>query len=106
MPPEIKEDNQKKYQELIFWEHLIRVIKIFRLASHLYDGTKSLPLDIELSQHTNSWLEGNKDPELLKKTEIALKLIDRTLKINYHPIIVIIDSVYGKNTSVLKELKN
>ncbi|OLT58158.1 IS5/IS1182 family transposase [Moorena bouillonii] len=33
MPPEIKEDNKKKSRERIFVEHLIRVIKIFRVAS-------------------------------------------------------------------------
>ncbi|NES81841.1 MAG: transposase [Moorea sp. SIO2B7] len=50
--------------------------------------------------------EGKKDPELLKKTEIALNLIDRTLKRKYHPGIVILDSGYGKNTSVFKKLEN
>ncbi|NEQ63239.1 MAG: transposase family protein [Moorea sp. SIO4A1] len=36
MPPEIKEDNQKKSRERIFVEHLIRVIKIFRVASERF----------------------------------------------------------------------
>ncbi len=76
------------------------------VTSHLYDGTKSLPLDIELYQHANSLPEGKKDPDFLKKPEIALNLIDQTLKRKYRPGMVIIDSGYGNNTSFLKELEN
>ena len=76
------------------------------VTSHLYDGTKSLPLDIELYQHANSLPEGKKDPEFLKKPEIALNLIDQTLKRKYRPGIILIDSGYGNNTSFLKELEN
>ncbi len=36
MPPEIKEENKKKSQERIFVEHLIRVLKIFRVASERF----------------------------------------------------------------------
>ena len=61
------------------------------VTSHLYDGTKSLPLDIELDQHATSLPEGKKDPDFLKKPEIALNLIDKTLKRKYRPGIVIID---------------
>jgi SRSO17 transposase len=76
------------------------------VTSHLYDGTKSLPLDIELYQHANSLPEGKKDQNFLKKPEIALNLIDRTLKRKYRPGIIIIDSGYGNNTSFLKELES
>ena len=76
------------------------------VTSHLYDGTKSLPLDIELYQHANSLPEGKKDPEFLKKPEIALNLIDKTLQRKYRPGIVIIDSGYGNNTSFLRKLEN
>ena len=76
------------------------------VTSHLYDGTKSLPLDIELYQHANSLPEGKKDQDFLKKPEIALNLIDQTLKRKYRPGIVIIDSGYGNNTSFLKELES
>jgi SRSO17 transposase len=76
------------------------------VTSHLYDGVKSLPLDITLYQHANSLAEGKQDPEFLKKPDIALNLIDQTLKRKYRPGIVIIDSGYGNNTSFLKELEN
>ncbi len=51
-----------------------------RGVAPLDDGVKSLPLDRELDQHANSLSEGKKDPEFLKKPEIALNLIDKTLK--------------------------
>jgi SRSO17 transposase len=76
------------------------------VTSHLYDGVKSLPLDIELYQHANSLSEGKKDAEFLKKPEIALNLIDKTLKRKYRPGIVLVDSGYGNNTSFLKELES
>lgn len=40
------------------------------VTSHLYDGRKSLPLDIELYQHADSLPEGKQDPLFEKKTEI------------------------------------
>ena len=76
------------------------------VTTHLYDGRKSLPLDIELYQHANSLPSGKLDPEFEKKTELALKLIDRTLERGYQPGIVLIDAGYGNNTSFLLALEN
>jgi SRSO17 transposase len=76
------------------------------VTSHLYDGRKSLPLDIELYQHADSLPEGKQDPLFEKKTEIAIKLIDQTLERGYQPGIVIVDAGYGNNTSFLLELEN
>jgi SRSO17 transposase len=76
------------------------------VTTHLYDGRKSLPLDIELYQHANSLPQGKQDPEFEKKTELAIKLIDRTLNRGYRPGIVIVDAGYGNNTSFLLELEN
>ncbi|MHC5725653.1 MAG: IS701 family transposase [Nostoc sp.] len=75
------------------------------VTTHLYDGRKSLPLDIELYQHANSLPEGKQDSEFEKKTELAIKLIDRTIGRKYQPVIVIIDAGYGNNTSFLLELE-
>lgn len=75
------------------------------VTTHLYDGRKSLPLDIELYQHSNSLPEGKQDPEFEKKTKLALKLIDRTLARKYQPGIVLIDAGYGNNRSFLLELE-
>ena len=75
------------------------------VTTHLYDGKKSLPLDIELYQHATSLPEGKKDSEFKKKPELALELIDKTLERGYEPRIVLIDSGYGNNTSFLVELE-
>ena len=75
------------------------------VTTHLYDGKKSLPLDIELYQHAESLPLGKKDPEFKKKPAIALDLINRSLDQGYRPGIVLIDSSYGNNTSFLQELE-
>ena len=75
------------------------------VTTHLYDGKKSLPLDIELYQHGDSLPEGKKDSEFKKKPTLALELIDKSLKRGYRPGIVLIDSSYGNNTSFLKDLE-
>ncbi len=75
------------------------------VTTHLYDGRKSLPLDIELYQHADSMPSGKQDPEFEKKTELALKLIDRALSRKYQPGIVLIDAGYGNNTSFLLALE-
>ena len=75
------------------------------VTTHLYDGSKSLPLDIELYQHSSSLPEGKKDFEFKKKPELGLALIDRSLDRGYRPGIVLIDAGYGNNTSFLLELE-
>lgn len=75
------------------------------VTTHLYDGRKSLPLDIELYQHASSLKSGKQDSEFKKKPELAIKLIDKTIKRKYQPGIVIIDAGYGNNTSFLLEAR-
>jgi hypothetical protein len=75
------------------------------VTTHLYDGKKSLPLDIELYQHASSLPEGKKDIEFKKKPELALALIDRSKERGYRPGIVVIDAGYGNNTTFLLELE-
>ena len=75
------------------------------LTTHLYDGKKSLPLDVELYQHANSLPEGKKDAEFKKKPELALNLIDKAIERKSKPGIVLIDSGYGNNSSFLIELE-
>ncbi len=78
---------------------------VVAVTSHLYDGIKSLPLDIELYQKADSLPKGNADPEFKKKPEIARDLIDQSLARGYQPAIVLIDAGYGNNTSFLQELE-
>lgn len=75
------------------------------VTTHVYDGKKSLPLDIELYQHSNSLPQGKKDLEFKKKPTLALELIDKSLNRGYRPGIVLMDSAYGNNTSFLKKLE-
>jgi SRSO17 transposase len=75
------------------------------VTTHLYDGKKSLPLDVELYQHASSLPQGKKDLEFKKKPELALALIDRSLERGYRPGIVLIDAGYGNNTTFLLELE-
>ncbi len=44
------------------------------VTTHLYDGKKSLPLDIELYQHASSLPQGKKDIEFKKKPELAKRV--------------------------------
>jgi hypothetical protein len=75
------------------------------VTTHLYDGKKSLPLDIELYQHASSLPEGKKDIEFKKKPELALALIERSSTRGYRPGIILIDAGYGNNTTFLLELE-
>lgn len=75
------------------------------VTTHLYDGKKSLPLDIELYQHASSLPEGKKDIEFKKKPELALALINRSLMRGYRPGIVLVDAGYGNNTTFLMSLE-
>jgi SRSO17 transposase len=78
---------------------------IVAVTTHLYDGKKSVPLDIEIYQPASSLAEGKEDQEFKKKPEIAIDLIDRSLKRGYRPKIGLIDAGYGHNTSFLKALE-
>jgi hypothetical protein len=73
------------------------------VKTHLYDGKKSLPLDLELYQHATSLPEGKKDQEFQKKPDLGLQLIDRSLERGARPGIVLIDAGYGNNTTFLKK---
>jgi SRSO17 transposase len=75
------------------------------VTTHLYDGVKSLPLDVELYQHASSLPEGKEDPEFVKKPDIALKLIDQCLSRGEKPSVVLVDAGYGNNTTFLKQLE-
>ena len=76
------------------------------VTSHLYDGIKSLPLDVELYQKADSLPQGKADPEFKKKPELAINLIDQSLARGYKPGIVLMDAGYGNNTSFLQELES
>ena len=78
---------------------------IVMVTTHLYDGKKSLPLDVELYQPASSLPHGKEDEEFLKKPALGIELIDRSLNRGYRPGIVLIDAGYGNNTTFLTELE-
>ncbi|MGK7934440.1 MAG: IS701 family transposase [Xenococcaceae cyanobacterium] len=75
---------------------------IVTVTTHLYDGVRSLPLDIELYQHADSLPEGKKDKDFIKKPDLALKLIKKTIQRKFHPGIILIDGGYGNNSNFLR----
>ena len=75
------------------------------VTTHLYDGTKSLPLDLEIYRKASNFEEGKKDPKFKKKPTIAIELIERSRDRGYRPSIVLIDGGYGNNSNFLKELE-
>ena len=76
------------------------------VTTHLYDGKKSLPLDIELYQHASSLPEGKKDENFKKKPELGIELIERSLARGYRLGIVLIDAGYDNNTTFLQALED
>ena len=76
------------------------------ITTHLYDGVRSLPLDVELYQHADSLPKEKEDENFVKKPDIALKLINQTIERKYRPGIVLIDGGYGNNSTFLQELEN
>ena len=75
------------------------------VTTHLYDGVRSLPLDIELYQKAETFTEGKKDPSFQKKTELGISLIEKCQARKYQPEIVLIDGGYGNNSNFLKKLE-
>lgn len=78
---------------------------IVAVTTHLYDGKKRLPLDIEIYKHADWLPAGKADKEFKKKPEIALELIQKSLDRGSKPGIVLIDAGYGNNSNFLKQLE-
>lgn len=76
------------------------------VTTHLHDGVRSLPLDVELYQHADSLPKGKEDKDFVKKPDIALKLVKQTINRKYRPGIVLMDGGYGNNSTFLKELES
>ena len=66
---------------------------------------KSFPIEIKLYQHSSSLAKGKDDELFDKKPDIGIELIDRSLSRGMSPGIVLIDGVYGNNTTFLKKLE-
>jgi SRSO17 transposase len=75
------------------------------VTSHATDGVRCIPLDFAQYKHATSLPEGKKDPEFIKKPELALQLIDRCLERGTEPGVTVLDTAYGNNGPFLKELE-
>ena len=75
------------------------------VTTHIYDGVRSFPLDLELYQKAENFEKGEEDPSFQKKPEIAIKLIEKSLERNCKPEIVLIDGGYGNNSDFLNKLE-
>ncbi len=78
---------------------------IVMVTTHLSDGKKSWPLDLELYQHATSLPQGKKDDKFQKKPDLGIALIDRSLDRGCRPGIVLIDAGSGNNTTFLHQLE-
>lgn len=78
---------------------------IVTVITHLYDGVRSLPLDIALYQHADSLPDGKEDKNFITKPKLAISLINKTLERKYYPGLVLIDGGYGNNSTFLEELE-
>ncbi|NER39940.1 MAG: transposase [Oscillatoria sp. SIO1A7] len=72
------------------------------VTTHLYDGVRTLPLDVAQYLKADSFEKGKEDPEFKKKPELALELIDKCLNRGYRPGVTLIDGGYGNNGLFLK----
>ena len=75
------------------------------VTTHIHDGIRSFPLDVELYQKAENFEKGEEDPSFLKKPEIGIKLIDKCLERNYFPEVVLMDGGYGNNSDLLNKLE-
>ncbi|HIK09109.1 MAG TPA: IS701 family transposase [Oscillatoriaceae cyanobacterium M33_DOE_052] len=78
---------------------------VVSVTTHLWDGKKSLPLDVALYHKADTLPEGKKDKDFFKKTELALRLIDVTCERGYRPGVVLVDAGYGNNGQFIQGLE-
>lgn len=78
---------------------------IVTVTSHGFDGTKGVPIDIELYKHASSLENGKEDPQFQKKPDIAMELINRCLEKGLSPGLVLLDAGYGNNVPLLKRIE-
>ena len=75
------------------------------VTTHIHDGIRSFPLDVELYQKAENLEKGEEDPSFKKKPEIGMTLIEKCLERNYFPELVLIDGGYGNNSGLLNKLE-
>lgn len=75
------------------------------VTSHVFDGMRGYPLDVLMYRPASSLENGKENPEFQKKPELAIELIDKCLKRDLKPGLVLLDAGYGNNGPLLKQLE-
>lgn len=75
------------------------------VTTHIYDGVRGFPVDVAMYKPASSLEKGKEDDEFKKKPELALNLIDKTLKRDLMPGLVLLDAGYGNNGPLLEQLE-
>ena len=68
-------------------------------------GSEVFPDYVELYNYSSSLPAGKEDKNFVKKHDLAIKLIHKTLSIKYRPSVFLVDGVYGNDSSFLQELE-
>lgn len=75
------------------------------VTSHIFDGTRGYPLDVLMYRPASTLENGKENPEFQKKPELAIELVDKCLKRDLKPGLVLLDAGYGNNGPLLKQLE-
>ena len=68
-------------------------------------GSEVFPDYVELYNYSSSLAGGKEDKNFVKKHDLAIKLIHKSLSRKYRPSVVLVDGGYGNNYSFLQELE-
>ena len=68
-------------------------------------GSEFFPNYVEFNNYSSCWPGGKEDKDFVKKPDLAIKLIHKTLSRKYRPSVVLVDGGYGNNSSFLQELE-
>ena len=75
------------------------------VTTHVYDGIRSYPLDLEIYDQADNLLDGKEDQQFKKKSKIAIELVEKCLNRNLIPSIILIEDSYEDNGYFLNELE-
>lgn len=75
------------------------------VTTHIYDGIRGFPLDVEMYRPAGTLQGGKSDPEFKKKPDLALKMVDKCLNRGVIPGLILLDAGYGNNGPLLAELE-
>lgn len=78
---------------------------VVAVSTHAYDGLRGYPLDIVQYFPPSAFEKGKKDEAFKTKPQLALELIDASLRRNLCPGLLLADSFYGNSRPFLMALE-